>query len=190
MKTDFSAFFEKKSEGSVLVVAVMVLVILTLIGIAATNTSYMEQGMAANDVCIKKAFYCSESGLNVGEHMIGYVYVSHDFPTASSSKVGVGGNTKPELENAWKMINSNPETSPPPTTLPILNVPLYDSNSGVTFFTSGVTKADGTQDEWNQDGSVPPSYFRPFTFIATCQSQCGATYVIEARSNIFVPKGN
>jgi len=47
--------------GSILVVALVVLALLTIIGIAATQTSELELGMSANWNFQKKAFYAAES---------------------------------------------------------------------------------------------------------------------------------
>jgi PilX N-terminal len=51
-------------SGSILVVALIVLVLLTVIGIAATQVSELELGMSANWNFEKKAFYAAESAGN------------------------------------------------------------------------------------------------------------------------------
>jgi len=51
----------KEEEGSVLVIALIVLALLTIIGIAATQMSETELGMAANWKFQKEAFYAAES---------------------------------------------------------------------------------------------------------------------------------
>ena len=53
--------FVNEQNGSVLVVALVVLVLLTTIGIAATQMSESELGMAANWKFQKQAFYAAES---------------------------------------------------------------------------------------------------------------------------------
>jgi hypothetical protein len=53
--------FTSTEEGSVLVVALVVLVLLTIIGIAATQMSESELGMAGNWKFQREAFYAAES---------------------------------------------------------------------------------------------------------------------------------
>jgi Tfp pilus assembly protein PilX len=50
-------------EGSVLIVAFIFLVILTLIGIFATQTAQMDLQIAANQIPYKQNFYLAEAGL-------------------------------------------------------------------------------------------------------------------------------
>ena len=51
----------KNEEGSVLLVGVMILLLLTIIGIAATNTTTIELQIAGNDRVHKTAFYAAEA---------------------------------------------------------------------------------------------------------------------------------
>ena len=57
-------------EGFVLVVALMILVILSLIGIAGLNTSIFEKQIAGNDWNSKLTFYSADSGVEVGQELI------------------------------------------------------------------------------------------------------------------------
>lgn len=59
---EFSYRFLKEDEGSVLVVALLILVILTLIGISATRTTEIELQIAGNEKASKAAFYNADSG--------------------------------------------------------------------------------------------------------------------------------
>ena len=54
--------FFRKEDGSVLVVALLILVVLTLIGISATTTSEIELQIAGNEKASKVAFYNADSG--------------------------------------------------------------------------------------------------------------------------------
>ncbi|MGD8433707.1 MAG: PilX N-terminal domain-containing pilus assembly protein, partial [Syntrophobacterales bacterium] len=49
-------------RGSALVIALLVLVLLTLMGISATTTSTIEVQMAGNEKFLDMAFYAAESG--------------------------------------------------------------------------------------------------------------------------------
>ena len=50
-------------KGSIIVAALMVLVLLTIIGISASNTSVNEVQIATNSLLYERAFYTAESGL-------------------------------------------------------------------------------------------------------------------------------
>ena len=54
----------KREEGNVMVIAFVLLVVLTLIGIFATRTSQIELLTAYNEVPYKQNFYVAEGGVN------------------------------------------------------------------------------------------------------------------------------
>jgi hypothetical protein len=68
MKTFFDQ--AKKEEGSVLVVALLILVLLTLIGISATRTGEIEVQISGNEKTYKTAFYAAEAGIEVGRAVL------------------------------------------------------------------------------------------------------------------------
>lgn len=53
-------------QGSVMVVAMVILVLLTMIGVAATNTSTTEMQISTNAVLHNIAFYTADSGIEAG----------------------------------------------------------------------------------------------------------------------------
>ncbi len=57
-------------NGFVLVLALLMLVMLSLLGIFGTTTSVFEQRVAANDKNAKHAFYRADGGLQVGIEMV------------------------------------------------------------------------------------------------------------------------
>lgn len=59
----YKVILEELEEGSALVVALMVMVILTLIGISAITTSDIELRIAANERNYKIAFFHADSGI-------------------------------------------------------------------------------------------------------------------------------
>lgn len=65
----------RDEKGSTLVLALMILVILTLIGIAATNTSTIEIQIAGNERAYKEAFFKADAGVS---------YVVAECPPVSS----------------------------------------------------------------------------------------------------------
>jgi len=54
----------ENETGSVLLVAMLILIVLTLIGIAATNTSTIEIQIAGNEKSYKQAFYSADAGVS------------------------------------------------------------------------------------------------------------------------------
>ncbi|PXF60360.1 MAG: hypothetical protein C4B58_00555 [Deltaproteobacteria bacterium] len=70
----------RDKDGSALVIALMILVILTLIGIAATNTSIIEMQIAGNEKAYKEAFYKADAGVS---------YVVATYPSVSSYPISV-----------------------------------------------------------------------------------------------------
>lgn len=59
-------------EGFVMVVALMILVILSLIGIAGLETSRFEQQIAGNDWSAKRTFYKADGGTELGSELLEY----------------------------------------------------------------------------------------------------------------------
>jgi hypothetical protein len=55
----------KKQEGSVIIAALMVLVLLTIVGVAATSNSNFELNITTNGNLHKMAFFVAESGWHV-----------------------------------------------------------------------------------------------------------------------------
>jgi Tfp pilus assembly protein PilX len=68
MQTDPSIWGNEK--GSVIVVAMIILALLTLIGISATTTSTTEMNIATNDQLNKMVFYTADAGIEVGRQML------------------------------------------------------------------------------------------------------------------------
>ena len=66
-------------NGSVLVIGMLTLAILSLIGIAATTSSSIEAEISGNDRVHKEAFFATEVGLTVGEESIQDLIKRQDF---------------------------------------------------------------------------------------------------------------
>ncbi len=60
----------KEEEGYILVTCLVIMVVLTLVGIMATNTSYMEVTSSVNDRVAKSAFYRADSGVYTAPKVI------------------------------------------------------------------------------------------------------------------------
>ena len=82
----------KNEDGSVLVVALLILVFLTIIGISATTTTNIEIQIAGNEKFHKIAFYHADSG----------VYTTPKLISAcidSGAEINIGsGTTEPDIE--------------------------------------------------------------------------------------------
>ena len=59
-----------QEKGSVMIVALLILVLLTVIGISATTTSTTEVQIATNDQLNKMVFYAADAGLEVGRRVL------------------------------------------------------------------------------------------------------------------------
>ena len=64
--------FLNNEKGFVMVVALMILVILSLIGIAGLDTSMFEEQIAGNDWSAKRTFYKSDGGTELGSELLEY----------------------------------------------------------------------------------------------------------------------
>jgi hypothetical protein len=63
-------YFPRNEDGFLLVLTMFVLVVLTLIGIAATNSSRIELQIAGNDRLHKETFYQADGGTEVGANLL------------------------------------------------------------------------------------------------------------------------
>ena len=64
------ALLSRNEEGMVLALCLITLIVLSLIGVAATTTSRLEVEIAGNDKTAKEAFYAAELALTVGETVV------------------------------------------------------------------------------------------------------------------------
>ena len=62
--------FADDEKGSVLLIAVLILVVLTVIGISAITTSTIEIQIAGNEMLYKTNFYAADGGTEVGRELI------------------------------------------------------------------------------------------------------------------------
>jgi len=71
----------KKEEGSILIVALIMLVLLTLLGIAATTTTDIETQIAGNEKLYKMNLYSAESAAMQCAQVLETTDMSDIFPT-------------------------------------------------------------------------------------------------------------
>ena len=82
-------------QGSVIIMAVIVLALLTIIGIAATNTSTTEMKITTNALLHNTAFYTADSGIAAGRATL--------------------NNVKMADAGSWDVLLRNQATNPPGT---------------------------------------------------------------------------
>lgn len=63
----------QSQQGAALIIAVMILLILTVLGIYAVTTSTLETKIAGNERVLKDAFYAADGGIDYGRHVISLV---------------------------------------------------------------------------------------------------------------------
>lgn len=60
----------KKEQGAVLIIALIMLLILTILGVAVLDSSVLEERMAGNYIERNRAFQAAEAGLRAGERWV------------------------------------------------------------------------------------------------------------------------
>jgi len=73
--------FHSNEKGSTLLISILILLLLTIIGIAATNTSIIEILISGNDKLHKMTFYTAESGWQVAVS-----WLDNQYPEISGNK--------------------------------------------------------------------------------------------------------
>jgi len=97
----------KNEDGSVLVVALIILVVLTLLGIAATTTTEIETQIAGNEKVHKMTFYKAEAAAmqcakvlesaTMGDTFAGWINLDYDednWNTSGEFQTSLDSNTK------------------------------------------------------------------------------------------------
>jgi len=80
MAMNYLQNISKKNDGYVLVVALLVMAILSLLGIAGMNTSIFEMQVAGNDWNAKRTFYRADGGTSLGIELIEQSLKSENLP--------------------------------------------------------------------------------------------------------------
>ncbi|MBW1931981.1 MAG: hypothetical protein JRI67_03015 [Deltaproteobacteria bacterium] len=91
-------FYTRSNEkGSALVLSVLILLLLTIIGIAATNTSTIEILISGNDKVHKMAFHQAEGGTEVGIELLEQNISLAGFTSTELANLGDVNATTPNL---------------------------------------------------------------------------------------------
>lgn len=91
-------------QGSVIIATLFILVITTVIGVAATNMSTVELDIAGNDARYKRAFYAADGGTELGIELLEQNIEERSFGGAAT-----WGNTNIVTDDFW----SNTESGTP-----------------------------------------------------------------------------
>ncbi|MCJ7663368.1 MAG: PilX N-terminal domain-containing pilus assembly protein [Desulfobacterales bacterium] len=70
----------QSQQGAALIIAVLILLILTVLGIYAITTSTLETKIAGNERFLKEAFYAADGGIDYGRSIIALVINNQSLP--------------------------------------------------------------------------------------------------------------
>lgn len=93
--------YNRDEQGFVLVASLLIMLVLTIIGIATTTNTSIELQIAGNDKVHKKTFYEAEAGVLLGAEILEQAF---SCPTGFSSTSTVGGvevRDLPDLTNPY-----------------------------------------------------------------------------------------
>jgi hypothetical protein len=92
-------------KGNVTLIALILLVILTLIGISANRTSTLDMQIARNEIPYKQNFYIAEGGINIEASEIGKgMYPVPDI-NATDQLLATSDSTSPQYVGAGNIAN-------------------------------------------------------------------------------------
>ena len=147
----------KNDNGSILVIAVFILLLLTMIGIYATNTSTLELMISGNDKVSKLNLYKAESSAYVGASTIeafsakpntatyGWFHpkTSPADPEDSNTWTDSNSQSVPALGNARFVVTDGGKYTPINSSLVIK--PTYGSSQINVFHISGKSTTNGAE---------------------------------------------
>lgn len=74
---------DRSQLGAALVIAIMILLILTVLGIYAVTTATLETKIAGNERVLKDAFYAADGGIDLGRYVTA-LFLNYEDPTLPS----------------------------------------------------------------------------------------------------------
>ncbi len=87
----------QSQQGAALIIAVMILLILTVLGIYAVTTSTLETKIAGNERFLKDAFYAADGGIDYGRHVISLVLTNQSLSGTSPHDAENGTTFQQEI---------------------------------------------------------------------------------------------
>jgi len=79
----------KNEKGSALIIALIIMTLLTLLGIAATTTSTIETQISSNDRLYKMAFYNADGGVETSKELLEQNIEQRGFPGSNVGGIGI-----------------------------------------------------------------------------------------------------
>jgi len=144
-------YFHSNENGSVIILAIMILALLTIIGLSAVTTSSNEQHLAVNTLLYERAFYAAEGGI---EHAKGVLKVPYTTQNQGNIALGNPGSWSFALNGSGVI----PELGTAQDCKPLGNGGACAGGDGVGDFEGGVlllqANIDGIAYDvtvWNND---------------------------------------
>ena len=176
-------YLPDNENGYVIVAAIMILVLLTILGISAINTSTTEQHLATNTLLYERAFYAAEAGF---EHAKGVLKVPYNEQNQSNLALGNPGSWSFALDGRVQGLAAAQDCAP-------LDIndncaggdDVGDFEGGVVLVQSDLEGISYTVTAWNNDdrasGGTPTSDTDGRMMIRTVAlGPRGATCAIES----------
>lgn len=138
----------KREDGSVIVTALLVLVLLTILGISAVSTSNSELNIATNGQLHQMAFFTAESGWHV---MVDWLDDQYPLPTANLGSSDIGTSDGID-NNSNGVVDEANEIGPTFTTASYASpgaVPLSSSHRDRTYSVKSQFKGAGYSPGWD-----------------------------------------
>jgi len=162
-------YFPNNENGSVIIMAIMILALLTVLGLSAINTSTTEQHLATNTLLYERAFYAAEAGF---EHAKGVLKVPYIEQNQANIALGNPGSWSFVLDGSGVIQGLAAATA-------------SDFAGGVVLVQSNLAGISYTVTVWNNDdsasGGTPTSDTDSRMMIRTAATgPRGATCAIES----------
>lgn len=133
-------------NGSIILVALAMLVILTIIGISVSNTATTEMHLSTNTLLYERAFYAAESGM---EHAVGLLSI----PFVQQNSVSLASGATPDWDFALAGATDNFPVDGSGNPVPD---GVGDFEGGVVWIASEIDGIAYTVTLWNNsDGGSP-----------------------------------
>ena len=157
----------QSQQGAALIIAIMILLILTVLGIYAITTSTLETKIAGNERVLKDAFYAADGGIDYGRHVILLVLNNQSLPS------GANPDDEDELNKEIRGFEDHPNSPVRPE--------IGNSTMDIQIDRLKAEEPPGTSHEWGVVVSEKQTsiYYRldsTSSGIANASSEIEATY--------------
>ena len=135
---------KSNEEGYILVFTLLLMVVLTLLGVSAIDTSIFESSMSANDALYKRAFYQADGGSEIG------VQLTFDNAICVQAYGGFKDNGS-GVRTISNIIISDLDFSSPQT---LASTIVSDTNRAAVYYVQGVNNNTAPHTNLLFDGNV------------------------------------